>query len=163
MNSDSLQQINMNNNFVKTNNKMNNIIWNTIDSADDNLILSLNSKLNNVYTAKLNLINNLLYSTIPLPLNNKKDYIKLFNILAPLNNEYNLGSYKWNYKFDDNNLYIQNSITKKDYNDIFIKKYIEPLKNLLSMSKFKFEYYEFKLNRYYKNIDIVFVINFDTF
>ena len=38
------------------------------------------------------------------------------------------------------------------------KKYINPIKKILKLSKLNFKYYELKSNRFYKNIDIIFVI-----
>jgi hypothetical protein len=159
------QSIMMNNSYLKTNNEYNNVynnvIWNMIECADESLIKSLNSKLFNIYNAKINIINNLLNSTDPLPIKNKKDIVKFFNILSPLNNEYHLASYKWNMKMHNGYLLIQNSICKSDLSNYLYDKYINPIHKILGLSKIKYRYYEFKSDRYYKNIDIIFCIGFN--
>ena len=159
-NIDPKQSIYMYNDYSKTNNKYSNIIWNEIDNglSDESLIKSINDKLFDTYSAKINIINNLLNSSNPLPILEKKDIIKFFNVLSPLNNEYNFASYTWNFKMYNGYLMIQNSICKADYCEYIKNKYINPIKNILEMTKFKFKYYEFKSNRFYKNIDIIFVI-----
>ena len=153
----------MNNVYSKSIPKYNNVIWNSIDVADESLIKYINSKIFDVYNGKLNLINNLLYSNEPLPINSKQDVIKFFNIISPLNNEFNFGSYNWNTKNVENDssnlLFIQNSIAKADLNKYIYDKYINPIKNILTMSNIKFKYFELKAGRYYKNIDIIFVIS----
>jgi hypothetical protein len=156
---DVKQSIMMNNSYSKTKNEYNNVIWDTIECADDFAIQSLNSKIFNVYNGKINIINNLLNSTVPLPITNKKDVRKFFNILAPLNNEYNLASYNWNMKTHNGYLLIANSICKSDLNDWIYNKYINPIQNILDLAKIEYKYYEFKSSRYYKNIDIVFCIS----
>jgi hypothetical protein len=163
-NVDHKQSCIMNNIYSKSNSDYNQVIWDTIDKADDSLIKSLNAKIFDVYQGKLNLINNILNSTIPLPIKTRDDIKKLFNIIAPLNNEYNFGSYKWNFMIPKNQnekiLLIQNSITKYNFNEYVLKKYIEPIQNILKLSNIDYKYFEFKSKRFYKNIDIVFVIRF---
>jgi hypothetical protein len=156
-NTDYLQKIKMNNFYNKSNSNLNLVIWDSIETADENLIHSLNTKLFDTYRAKLNLLYNLLYSNQPLPITDHKSIIKFFNIIAPLNNEFNMGSYAWNFKLDNGKLYVQNSITKFDLNDYLKENYLNPIKSILELSKINHDYYEFKSNRYYKSIDIVFV------
>jgi len=158
-NKNFLQETMMNNFYNKTNNNLNNEIWNTIQKADEMLIHSLNNKLFDTYHAKINLLFSLLYSDKPLPLNDKNSIIKFFNIISPLNNEFNLGSYNWNYKLVDGKLFVQNSILKSDFNKEINLKYFNPIKNILNLSNINFEYYEFKSNRFFKNIDIIYVFN----
>jgi hypothetical protein len=159
-NKDFKQQIFMNNVYDNSNSNLNNVIWNSIETADDVLIKSLNSKLFNTYQAKLNLLYNLLYSNNPLPINNKQSITKFFKIMSPLNNEFNLASFSWNFKFYNDKLYIQNSISKSDFNDFFEMNFLNPIKNILNLSNVNFDFYLFKSNRYYKNLDIVFVFKF---
>ena len=160
-NTDFYQKLKMNNFYDKSNTSMNKIIWDSIDTADETLIHSLNAKLFDTYHAKINLLFNLLYSSEPLPIKDKKSVIKFFNVIAPLNNEFNMGSYSWNFKTSKKRLYVQNSISKIDLNDYLRAKYLEPIKCILNFSNIKYDYYQLKSNRFYKNVDIVFVFDFE--
>ena len=160
-NKDFHQQIKMNNFYNKSNSNINDIIWNSIETADESLIKSLNTKLFDTYHAKINLLFNLLYSSEPLPIKDKKSIIKFFKIIAPLNNEFNMGSYTWNFKLSENKLYVQNSILKKDLNEYIHTKYLNPIKYILKLSNINFDYYQLKSNRYYKNMDVIFVFDFE--
>jgi len=157
----------MNNNIE---NKCNNMdfIWNNINTCDNNIIKKMSSMLTNEYHEKLNLIYSLLYSNNSLPLKNHIDIINFFYFISPLNNEFLMGSYKWNIKIvkdnsitNKNKLFIQNSINKADSCNLFYNKYINPIKNILRNSGVKFYYFEFKCNRFYKSKDIVWV--FETY
>jgi hypothetical protein len=154
----SKQSIIMNNQYEKSNPVYNKLIWDTIHLGDSELIKNINSKISDTYHAKINLINNLLYSTKPLPMSNSNDIIKFFNILSPLNNEYNLGSFTWDYILHDKLLIFQNSILKSDYNKYILNKYINPIKNILIISGFKVNLFQFKSKRFNKTIDLIFVI-----
>ena len=160
-NKDLLQKIKMNNFYDKSNSNVNELIWNSIETADETLIHSLNTKLFDTYHAKLNLLYNLLYSTEPLPIKDKRSIIKFFSVIAPLNNEFNMGSFSWNFKSSGTRLYVQNSITKADLNDYLKVHYLNPIKSVLKQSGIKFDYYQFKSNRFYRNVDIVFVFDFE--
>jgi hypothetical protein len=160
-NKDFHQQIKMNNFYDKSNSNMNELIWDSIETADETLIRSLNSKLFDTYHGKINLLFNLLYSNEPLPIKDKKSVVKFFNIIAPLNNEFNMGSYSWNFKSCEKRLYVQNSVSKIDFNDYLQVKYLNPVKCVLNLSNIKFDYFQMKSNRYYKNMDIVFVFDFE--
>lgn len=159
-NTDYPQKIKMNNTYTRSNPNINDLIWNSIETADENLINSLNTKLFDTYRAKLNLLYNLLYSQQPLPIKDKKSITKFFNIIAPLNNEFNMGSYSWNFKSIEKKLYVQNSITKVDLTDYLKEHYLNPIKKIFTLSGIKFDYYQINSNRYYKSIDIIFVFNF---
>ena len=80
-NKDFLQKIKMNNFYDKSKSNVNELIWNSIETADETLIHSLNTKIFDTYHAKLNLLYNLLYSTEPLPIKDKKSIINLIKIL----------------------------------------------------------------------------------
>ena len=160
-NKEFYQQIKMNNFYNKSNVNMNELIWNSIETADETLICSLNTKLFDTYHAKINLLFNLLYSSEPLPIKDKKSVIKFFNVIAPLNNEFNMGSYTWNFKSSGKRLYVQNSVSKIDLNDYLRVRYLNPIKCILNFSHLQFEYYQMKSNRYYKNVDIVYVFDFE--
>lgn len=159
-NKDLQQEIKMNNFYSKSNDHLNQLIWDSIETADDSLIHSINTKLFDTYRAKLNLLFNLLYSNKPLPIKDKDSVLKFFKIISPLNNEFNMGSYNWNYKFHNGKLFVQNSISKTDLNDNLINNYLNPIKKILDFSNIKFKYWEMKSNRYYKNIDLVYVFDF---
>jgi hypothetical protein len=157
----NVQKIIMNNSVQ---NKCDNMefIWNNINTSDTNIIKKMSSMLTNEYQQKLNLIYSLLYSNNSLPLKNHTDIINFFYFISPLNNEFLMASYKWNVKIvkDDNGnnkLFIQNSINKIDSCNVFYNKYIDPIKNILIKSSIKFDYFEFKCNRFYKSKDIVWV------
>ena len=157
----NMQQIIMNNSVQ---NKCDNMefIWNNINTCDNNIIKKMASMLTNEYQLKINLIYSLLYSNNTLPLKNHADIINFFYFISPLNNEFLMASYKWNVKIvkDDNGndkLFIQNSINKIDSCNLFYNKYINPIKNILIKSCIKFDYFEFKCNRFYKSKDIVWV------
>jgi hypothetical protein len=154
----SKQSIIMNNQYDKSNPAYNKLIWDTIHLGDSELIKNINSKILDTYHAKINLINNLLYSPEPLPMSNSNDIIKFFNILSPLNNEYNLGSFTWDYILHDKLLIFQNSILKSDYNKYILNKYINPIKNILIISGFQVNLFQFKSKRFNKTIDLIFVI-----
>jgi len=159
-NKNSKQKIIMNNQYEKSNPVYNKLIWDTIHLGDSELIKNINSKILDTYQQKINLINNLLYSLEPLPISksNPNDIIKFFNIISPLNNEYNLGSFTWDYILHDKLLIFQNSILKSDYNKYVLNKYINPIKNILNMSGFKVNLFQFKSKRFNKTIDLIFVI-----
>ena len=153
-NKDFLQKIKMNNFYDKSKSNVNELIWNSIETADETLIHSLNTKIFDTYHAKLNLLYNLLYSTEPLPIKDKKSIIKFFNVIAPLNNEFNMGSHSWNFKISEKRLFVQNSITKIDLNDYLKVHYLNPIKSVLKISGIEFDYYQFKSNRFYRTKNI---------
>ena len=141
---DLYQQIIITNTYNNQSNNLNKLIWDSIETADDSLIHSLNNKLTDTYRQKINLIFNILYSPCPLEITGEQSIKKFFNILSPLNNEFSMGSFKWNYKVDESKLYVQNSITKYDLNDYLKEKYLNPIQNILKISNVKFDYYEIK-------------------
>lgn len=154
------------NNFIEL--KYNDIdfIWNNLNTSDDMILKKMNDLiLKNTYMTKLNLIYFLLNCNNQIPFKNYKDIIKLFNFISPLNNEFNLGSFNWNFKIIKNKflnkLFIQNSISKKDSEIFFYLKFINPLKKIFIKSNVKFNYFEFKNKRFNKTKDIIFV--FDLF
>ena len=160
-NKDYKQSCIMNNIYEKSNSSYNKLIWNNIQSADETIIKAINAKIFDTYLAKINLINNLLYSKEPLPINNSMDIIKFFSILAPLNNEYNLGSFTWDHILHDKLLIVQNSILKCDFNQNILNKYINPIKNILELSNFKVNMFQFKSKRFNKTIDLIYVIQLE--
>ncbi len=157
---DNYQKITMNNSYSRSKPEYNKLIWDNIETADDSMIRYLNNKIVGTYRLKLNLIYNILYSFEGLPIRYKKDVLKLFNIFAPLSNEFNLGSYRWSHKIVDNRLYIQNSVLKIDFDDHFRSYFLNPIKRLLRLSGVDFKYYHFKSTRYNRNIDLVFAFDF---
>ena len=143
-------------NNTSNHNDISSLIWNNIH--DDSLINNLHNYITDSYQQKLNLIHHLLNSDASIPIKNMKDVKKYFNILNPLNNEFNLGCYQWSFKLFDNKLYIQNSISKSDACVYFYDKYINLIKKNLSNSNITFTYHEYKIPRFNKSIDIIFVI-----
>ena len=61
-----------------------------------------------------------------------EDLKKFFNWIAPLNNEYNFGSFEWQKKIIKNNekkrIIFQNSISKNDICTYMYKNYIDLIK-----------------------------------
>ena len=154
----NLQNIKMNNIIFYNQNIDPNYLLEKLSILDEDLIKNINNKIISTYNAKLNLINYVLSSektNIKYVLNNIKNF---FIFLNPLNNEYNLGSYEWNFKTVDNLLLVQNSISKLLINYNFNNNYINKIKNILSNSNIEYKYHEFKVRRYYKSLDIVFSI-----
>lgn len=157
---DFFQKIMMNNTYSRSRPQYNKLIWDNIETADDTMIKYLNNKIVDTYRMKLNLIYNILYSLEGLPIRYKKDVLKLFNIFAPLSNEFSLGSYKWSHKIVDNRLFIHNSVLRIDFDDHFKMFFLNPIKRLLRLSGVDYKFYYFKSTRYYRNIDIVFAFDF---
>ena len=154
----NLQNIKMNN-VISYNKSIDpNYIIDKINILDEDLIKNINKKIISTYNAKLNLINYVLNSNETNIKNKSRDIKNFFIFLNPLNNEYNLSSYEWDFKVVDNLLLIQNSISKSLANDNFYNNYIYKIKNILSNSKLEFKYHEFKTCRFYKTLDIIFSI-----
>jgi hypothetical protein len=141
-----------------------NFIWDKITCSDEILLKKMYTNIVSTVDVKLGLIEYLLKSDYSISIKTKKDIIKLFSITSILNNKYSMGSNEWDFKIvKDNNsykLFVQNSITKycKNNNSLY-DDYLNPLKNIFTKSNIKFNYYEFKVKRYYKTIDIVFVFD----
>ncbi len=140
-----------------------NFVWDNICSSDEEIIKKMNSMLIDTYELKLNILNSLLKSNQSLPIYSFKDIIKFFDMISPLNNEYNMASLKWNNKIIEGRLFIQNSISKHDCNKLFYSKYINLIKKKMIDSKIDFNYFEFKLKRFNKIKDIVWVIDLKQF
>lgn len=154
------QKLRMNNFYDRSVTKYNNLIWENIETADNAMVDYLNNKIFDTYRKRLNLLNNILYSTEGLPIKTRADVKKFFNIIAPLNNEHNLGTYNWTFKDVEKRLYIHNSLLKVDLNINLKIYFLNPIKRVLKLSGVNFKYYEFKSMRYYRSVDIVFVVDF---
>jgi hypothetical protein len=154
----NLQNIKMNN-IISYNQTIDpNYLVDKLNILDEDLIKNINNKIISTYNAKLNLINYVLNSEKTNIKNVLRDIKNFYIFLNPLNNEYNLNSYAWDFKVVDNILLIQNSVPKLLANDNFYNNYINKIKNILSNSKIDFMYHEFKVRRYYKSLDIIFSI-----
>jgi hypothetical protein len=153
------------NNSIKPNISKENInyIWDNINTSDVHLLKHLNNIVSNPYQLKLNLIINLLNSNQSIPISNISELEKFFKMLSPLNIEYNLGSTQYNKQIISGKLFLQNSISKKESSDIFYNKYINQVKNVLSLSNIDFEYFEFKSKRFNKTKDIIWVFDLEQF
>ena len=154
----NLQSIKMNNVITYNNTIDPNYILNNLVASDEDLIKSLNNKIISAYSAKINLINYVLNSKETKIKNNISEIKKFFNFISPLNNEYSLDSYEWDYKLIDNLLLVQNSIPKilADKTCTFYLNYITKIKNILENSDLEYKYHEYKTARFYKNLDIIF-------
>ena len=97
------QEIYMNNDVTSkiTDNNIS-YLWDNILTSDEIIIKQLSNMLSNPYQLKINLIYNLLNTDTKIPLNNKNDIIKFFNIINPINIEFRLGSNIWNSKITNN-------------------------------------------------------------
>ena len=154
----NLQSIKMNNIITYNNNIDPNYVLNNLNATDEELIKNMNSKIMSVYSAKINLINYVLNNNETIIKNNILDIKKFFIFINPLNNEYSLDSYEWNFKIVNNLLLVHNSIPKilADKTCIFYLNYIKKIKNVLNNSCFEYKYHEYKTARFYKNLDIIF-------
>jgi len=154
----NFQSIKMNNVITYNNNIDPNYVLNNLGTTDEGLIKNMNSKIMSVYSAKINLINYVLNSKETIINNNISDIKKFFKFISPLNNEYSLDSYEWDFKLVNNLLLVQNSIPKilADKTCIFYLNYITKIKNVLNNSDLEYKYHEFKTARFYKNLDIIF-------
>lgn len=163
-NTSNKQRILMNN-FIpnKISEQNMNLLWENINSSDESILKTINNIFMNQYTLKLNLINYLLNSLGSLPIRTYTDLIKFFKTLNPLNVQYLMGSNEWNYKIAESKIFFQNSISKKDSSDIFYNFYINLVKKKLIESKIEYNYFEFKLKRFNKTKDIVWVFDLDQF
>lgn len=136
--------------------------------SNDNWIDLITSRINNPYQKKLNFINLVLNSNV-LKLCNEPtkicDELKyFFRWLSPLNNEFLMGSFAWNYKLIDTpnkKIIFQNSISKTDINDYFYKNYIHLIEQVLKNSNIPYLYLEFKSKRFNKIIDVLFVCDLE--
>jgi hypothetical protein len=154
----NLQSIKMNNFITYNNNIDPNYILNNMIASDEDLIKNMNNKVMSLYSAKINLINYVLNNKETIINNNITDIKKFFKFINPLNNEYSLDSYEWDFKLVDNLLFVQNSIPKilADKTCIFYLNYITKIKNILNNSDLEYKYHEYKTARFYKNLDIIF-------
>jgi len=154
----NLQSIKMNNFTTYNNNIDPNYILNNMIASDEDLIKNMNNKIMSAYSAKINLINYVLNSKDTVINNNISDIKKFFKFINPLNNEFSLDSYEWDFKLVDNLLLVQNSIPKilADKTCIFYLNFITKIKNVLDNSDLEYKYHEFKTARFYKNLDIIF-------
>jgi len=151
------------NNYKKSFIKNSDFIWDNIFTCDDTIENKIYNLIVNPYQKKLNLINLILNSDISFPISNCKDIIMFFNWICPLNIEYKMGSNEWNYSSvkygNKEKILVQNSISKMDMNDNFYSNYIKKIKNILSNSKIKYNYFEFKSKRFNKIKDIIWVFD----
>ncbi len=156
----NLQAIKMNNIITYNNNIDPNYVLNNLNATDEEIIKNMNNKIISVYSAKINLINYVLNSNETIIRNNISDIKKFFIFINPLNNEFSLGSYEWDFKIVNNLLLVHNSISKilADKNSIFYLNYITKIKNILNNSNLAYKYHEYKIARFYKNLDIIFSI-----
>lgn len=138
-------------------------ITNNIFSTDEDINNKIYNFIENPYQKKINLILLILNSDVVIPLKNNNDVIKFFNWISPLNIEYNLSSKDWNQKTikygNKEKILLQNSISKYDLDNYFKISYINKIKKILSDSKIKYSYFEFKSKRFTKIKDIIWVID----
>ena len=154
----NFQQITMNN-LCEDKQESGDYILNVLKENDLCMIKNLENKLTSNYRCKLNLINLMLSSDVPPTLKSKKDYISFFKTVSPMNNEYNMGSMMWNHKNVNNYLFFQNSVVKDEI--IIVRPYINKIKCLLEKCDKNVILKEIKSSRFYKNIDIIFVVDFN--
>ena len=149
------------NNYKKSNlsNDINEFVWINMFSNDEILSDKIYNLVTNPYQKKINLINSILDSEISLPLKNYNDIILFFKWISPLNVEYSFGSFDWNFSNisygNKKKILIQNSISKLDMDNNFYSNYINKIKKILSKSKIKYFYFEFKSKRFNKIKDII--------
>lgn len=139
-------------------NKNIDVIIKSIQSGDVEIMKQINQKVMMANEVRLNLIKNLLKSNIIIN-NNLNDIKKFFVIINPLNNEWNMGSEKWNFK-EEKYLYVQNNVLNENLCPIFYEKYIHLIKKILDRSTINYQYKEFVNERYSSITDIVFRFTF---
>ncbi len=83
--------------------------------------------------------------------------LEFYNLL------YNMASNTWNHKIEESKLFIQNSISKQDATSGFYTNYINLIKKKLLESNINFNYFEFRLKRFNKTKDIIFVFDLEQF
>ena len=159
----NMQNIIMNNNV--TNNSVDldlNFLYNNLNNLDENMLKIMNNKIINPYQCKINLLNHLLKNNENIILNNRISITKFFKTISPLNNEYNMGSFEWEFEDlkvnDSKYLLVKNSALKENMLDDFYDNYINQIKKILINNKIDFTYEEFKTARFYKSVDIIFII-----
>lgn len=140
-----------------------NQLWENINTQDSNLIKKLNDSFIDTSIMKINLTNYLLKSEGAIKFTDSADIIKLFDLLKHYNNLYNLASESWNWKISDSKLFVQNSISKQDAVSSFYSRYIGLIKKKLIESNVNFNYFEFRLKRFNKTKDIIFVFDLEQF
>ena len=151
------------NNYKKSKILNKKFIIDNIFSNDSDIENKIYNLIQNPYQKKLNLINLFLDSDLALPTNNYLDIIVFFNWLNPLTIEYKMGSGSWNIKTvkysNKEKILLQNSIGKVDTNENFYLQYIGKIKKILTNSKIKYYYFEFKSKRFNKIKDIIWVFD----
>ena len=155
------------NNYISINDDYFDLVWSNITTSDDILLKTLNNLTFNHYKAKENLSLYLLNSEKNIIFKGINDIKKFFNIMSPLNLLYNFGSPSWDNKIIKNNehnlLLFHNSVTKSEYKNINVLNYLDLIKKKLNSSKINFDFLKFKSSRFFKTVDLIFVINVDNF
>jgi hypothetical protein len=142
-----------------------NLVFTNLHQSSDNIAIltTMHNNIINPYEVKINLLKYVIQNPdfkIGSTITNIKDF---FNTLNPLNNEFQMGSYKWSYKCINNNgkelFLVQNSLFKKNiYNTPNVyTDYIDLIKKILDRSGIVFHYHEFRTKRFYKRVDTIFL------
>ena len=140
-------------------------LWENIDSSDENILKQLNNLFIDSKIIKNNLVSFLLKSdsNTSIPISNSDDLVKFFKLFEQFNSQYNLATGIWNTQISDSKIFFQNSISKKDSTNTFYENYIDLIKKKLIDSKLEFNYFEFRLKRFNKTKDIIFVFDLEQF
>ena len=140
-------------------------LWENIDSPDENILKQLNNLFIDSKIIKNNLVSFLLKSdsNTSIPISNSDDLVKFFKLFEQFNSQYNLATGIWNTQISDSKIFFQNSISKKDSTNTFYENYIDLIKKKLIDSKLEFNYFEFRLKRFNKTKDIIFVFDLEQF
>jgi hypothetical protein len=139
------------------------LLWDNINSTDETVLKQLNNIFIDYNIIKKNLISFFLKSDNKIPISNSNDLVKLFKLFEQLNNEYMLASDIWNTQIVESKIFFQNSISKKDSTNNFYSNYIDLVKKKLIQSGIEFNYFEFRLKRFNKTKDIIFVFDLEQF
>ena len=162
----NIQNIQMNN-YTSINDNYFDLVWSNITTSDDILLKTLNNLIFDHNKAKENLLLYLLNSKKNIIFKGINDIKKFFNIMSPLNLLYNFGSLTWDSKIIKNNehnlLLFHNSVTKLEYKNINILNYLDLIKKKLSCSNINFDFLKFKSSRFFKTVDLIFIININNF
>jgi hypothetical protein len=140
-----------NNNIIQTQKINTDLILNSLNSSDEQLIKFYHNKINDIQTSKLQLIYYLLKNH---KINGLDELIKFVKILNITNIEHNMSNFK--FKEYKKILFVQCSISKYYYK--YEKKYIDDIKKFIHNNNFNYDFFDITNKRFNKTIDCVFVI-----
>ena len=133
-------------------------IFDNSNMKDDDKLNYINTKISGHNETKKNIANYILNSKKNIKLTEIDNLSTFFNLLKPLNSEYDLGMPYWeiNVYKDKKIITFHNNVSKVYYKFIY-DKYIDKIKKKLVNCKTEFYYKELKEYRYNKTIEVIFI------